>query len=179
VNAGILAVQVPLVETRCWKTEYGRRRATRVVSLLPTSAHYNERFPRGLERLRASMGYRLRPSWVWQRKRSGSSELVIAVSNRGVAAVPGVLWLQIASPEGGFKLRGSLDPGYPHAGGLRLSSFLLPEGFKGKVHLSAEIEMRPTVLKPLAWACEQPVNPDGSISIEVKAMDDPKWRKAI
>jgi hypothetical protein len=141
--------------------------------------HYSERFPRGFERLQTNMGYRLRPSWVWQRKRSGTSELVVAISNRGVAGVPGVLWLQIASPEGPLKLRGSLDPGFPHAGGLRLSSFLLPEGFTGTVRLSAEIEIRPGVLKPLAWACEQPLNSDGSISIEVKRMDDPKWRKAI
>jgi hypothetical protein len=142
-------------------------------------ARYNDRFPRGFERLRANMGYRLRPSWVWQRKRSGTSELVVAISNRGVAGVPGVLWLQIASPDGAFRLRGSLDPGYPHGGSLRLGSFLLPAGYAGRVHLSAEIEMRPGVMKPIVWACEQPANSDGSISIEVKTMDDPKWRKAV
>jgi hypothetical protein len=142
-------------------------------------ANYNERFPRGFQRLRASMGYRLRPSWVWQRKHSNTSELVIAVSNRGVAGVPGVLWLQVASPDGSFKLRGSLDPGYPHGGGIRLGSFLLPAGYTGTVNLSAEIEMRPGVSRPIAWACEQAVNADGSISIDVKQMDDPKWRKAV
>jgi len=142
-------------------------------------ASYNERYPRGFERLRQNIGYRLRPSWVWQRKRAGTSELVVAVSNRGVASVPGVLWLQIASPDGKFKLKGSLDPGYPLAGGLRLGSFLLPMGYTGKVNLSAEIELRPGVLKPVAWACEQAVNPYGSISIEVKPMNDPKWRKSV
>jgi hypothetical protein len=90
-----------------------------------------------------------------------------------------VLWLQIASPNGTFKLRGSLDAGYPHGGGLRMGSFLLPKGYVGKVHLTAEIELRPGVLKPIAWACEQPVNADGSISVEVKPMDDPKFRKAV
>ena len=140
---------------------------------------YNQRYPRGFERLRTNMGYRLRPSWVWQRKRSGTSELVVCISNRGVAGVPGVLWLQTASPDGTFKLRGSLDPGYPHGGGLRLASFLLPAGYVGTVHLSAEIELRPGVLKPIAWACEQPVNKDGSISVDVKKMDDRGWRKAI
>jgi hypothetical protein len=142
-------------------------------------ASYSERFPRGFERLRANMGYRLRPSWVWQRKRSGTSELIIAISNRGVAGVPGVLWLLVAGADGSFKLRGSLDPGHPHGGGIRLGSFMLPSGYTGKVKLSAEIEMRPGVLRPLAWACEQPVNEDGSIEVEVKKMDDPKWRKAI
>ncbi len=104
-------------------------------------ASYNERYPRGFERLQANLGYRLRPSWVWQRKRSGTSELIVCVSNRGVAGVPGVLWLQIASPDGTFKLRGSLDAGYPHGGGLRMGSFLLPKGYVGKVHLTAEIEI--------------------------------------
>ena len=54
-----------------------------------------------------------------------------------------------------------------------------PPVTSGKVRLSAEIEMRPGVLKPIAWACEQPVNADGSISIEVKPADDPKFRKAV
>ena len=151
-------------------------------SLWTESEHlssYNERFPRGFERLRANMGYRLRPSWVWQRKRSGTLELIIAVSNRGVAGVPGVLWLQVEGADKSFKLRGSLDPGYPHGGGIRLGSCMLPSGYTGKVKLSAEIEMRPGVLRPLAWACEQPVDKDGSIEVEVKKMDDPKWRKAI
>jgi hypothetical protein len=142
-------------------------------------ASYDESYPRGFERLRTNMGYRLRPSWVWQRKRYGSSELVISISNCGVAGVPGVLWLQIASPDGTFKLRGSLDPGYPQGGGLRLCSFSLPKGYAGRVDLSAEIELRPGVLKPVAWACEQPGNADGSLSIEVKKMNDPGWRKAI
>jgi hypothetical protein len=142
-------------------------------------ANYNERFPRGFERLQSNLGYRLRPSWVWQRKRSGTSELVVCISNRGVAGVPGVLWLQIANPEKTFKLRGTLDPGYPYGDGLRMGSFMLPDGYIGKANLSAEIEVRPGVLKPIAWACEQPRNADGSISIEIKPMDDPNWRKAI
>ena len=151
-------------------------------SLWTESAHlasYNERYPRGFERLRQNIGYRLRPSWIWQRKRSGTSELVVAVSNRGVVSVPGVVWLQIESPDGRFKLKGSLDPGYPLAGGLRLGSFLLPAGYSDQVKLSAAVELRPGVLKPVAWACEQPVNPDGSISVDVKLMNDPKWRKSV
>jgi hypothetical protein len=56
---------------------------------------------------------------------------------------------------------------------------LLPKGYTGKVKLSAAIEIRPGISKPLAWACEQPLNSDGSISIQLKAMNDPKWRKAV
>jgi hypothetical protein len=142
-------------------------------------ASYNQRYPRGFERLRTRMGYRLRPSWVWQRKRSGTSELILAISNSGVSGVPGVLWLTLKSPDGNLKLRGSLDPGHPYGGSLRMGSFLLPKDYVGTINLLAEIELRPNVLRPVAWACERPVNPDGSISIHIRSMDDPGWRKSI
>jgi len=142
-------------------------------------ASYNQRYPRGFDRLRANMGYRLRPSWVWQRKRFGTSELVVAISNRGVAGVPGVLWLTAKSPGGSIKLRGSFDPGHPYGGALRMGSFLLPKNYVGTIDLLAELELRPDVYKPVAWACEQPCNPDGSLSLQIRPMNDPKWRKAI
>jgi hypothetical protein len=142
-------------------------------------ARYNEMYPRGFERLRANMGYRLRPSWVWQRKRQGTFELIVAVSNRGVAGVPGVLWLQLQSPDGRFNLRGSLDAGQPHGGGTRQASFLLPPDYTGPINLSAGLEIRPGVWKAVAWACEQLPAPDGSISIQVKGQNDPGWRKGI
>jgi hypothetical protein len=142
-------------------------------------ASYNDRYPRGFARLRTKMGYRLRPSWVWQRKRFETSELIVAVSNSGVAGVPGVLWLTAKSPDGTVNLRGSLDPGHPYGDALRLGSFLLPKGYVGTINLLAEIEIRPDVLKPVAWACEQPLNADGSLSLEVKPMNDPNWRKGV
>jgi hypothetical protein len=142
-------------------------------------ASYNERYPRGFERLRSGMGYRLRPSWVWQRKRDETSELIVAISNRGVAGVPGVLWLTAKSPDGRLRLRGSFDPGHPYGCALRMGSFLLPRGYVGTIDLSAEIEMRPDVLRPVSWACEQPLNPDGSVSVQIKPLNDPNWRKSI
>jgi hypothetical protein len=151
-------------------------------SLWTESEHltsYNERYPRGFERLRTNMGYRLRPSWVWQRKRSGTSELILAISNRGVAGVPGVLWLTAKSPDGKLKMRGSLNPGHPYGSSLRMCSFLLPKDYAGTIDLLAEIEMRPDVLKPIAWACDQPLNQDGSLSLQIRPMNDPNWRKSI
>ena len=142
-------------------------------------AHYYEKYPRGFDRLRANLGYRLRPAWVWQRKRYGTFELIVCISNRGVAGVPGVLWLQIESPDHKLKLQGSLDAGHPYGGGLRQASFLLPAGYSGKVQLSAQLEIRPGVKRPVAWACEQPVNSDGSITVELKAADDRGWRKGV
>ncbi len=140
---------------------------------------YNERYPRGFERLRTNLGYRVRPAWVWQRKRFKTSELVVSVVNRGVAGMPGVLWLTALIPETGWKSTGSLEPGQPYGGGNRECSFLLPPGYVGKVNLSAQIELRPGVMKPITWACDQPLNSDGSISVDVKAPNDPNWRKGI
>ena len=140
---------------------------------------YSRKYPRGFERLRTNIGYRVRPSWVWQRKRHGTSELIVAIANRGVAGVPGALCLQLDSPDNGFQLRGSLDPGQPHGGGIRQASFTLPKGYAGPVRLSVKLEIRPGIFRPVAWACEQPVNPDGSITIDVKTEDDPSWRKGV
>jgi hypothetical protein len=96
-----------------------------------------------------------------------------------VAGVPGVLWLQLESPDTQLRLGGTCDPGHPHGGGVRLGAFLLPRGYTGRVNLSAQLELRPGVLKPLAWACEQPLNADGSIAIDVKPEDKPGWRKGV
>ena len=110
-------------------------------------ARYNETYPRGFDRLRAAIGYRIRPSWVWQRKRSGGSELIVAVSNRGVAGIPGVLWLQIESPDGRLTLRGTLDPGHPTGGGIRMGAFLLPSGYTGALNLSAIPPATPAMMR--------------------------------
>jgi hypothetical protein len=142
-------------------------------------ARYDEMYPRAFERLRTSIGYRLRPSWVWQRKRYDTFELIVCVSNRGAAGVPGVLWLHLESPDKKLSLRGALDAGYPHGGGLRQASFLLPKGYGGKILLSAKVEIRPGIKKPVSWACEQPVNPDGSITVELKSENDSGWRKGV
>ena len=140
---------------------------------------YNERFPRGFRDLRAKIGYRVRPAWVWQRKLHKTPELIVAVANSGVAAVPGVLWLHLESPDGKINLRGALDPGQPHGGGVRQGSFLLPRGYKGEINLRADLELRPGVFRPIAWACDQPGNPDGSVTIDVRPDDDPGWRKGV
>lgn len=140
---------------------------------------YNERYPRGFERLRTNIGYRLRPAWTWQRKRQGAFEIIVAVANRGVSGVPGTLWLHLENRDRRLQLRGSLDRGQPYGGAIREASFLLPHGFADRVHLSAKIEIRPGVMKPVAWACEQPLNSDGSIAIDMKPENDPGWRKGV
>jgi hypothetical protein len=47
------------------------------------------------------------------------------------------------------------------------------------LHLSASLELRPGVLKSVAWTCEQPLNADGSIAMDIKRDDDPGWRKGV
>ncbi|MBV9764128.1 MAG: hypothetical protein JOZ48_04710 [Acidobacteriaceae bacterium] len=140
---------------------------------------YNERYPRGFEQLRTHLGYRLRPAWVWQRKRQSTFEVLVAIANRGVSGVPGRLWLKLESPGGRVELRGSLDRGQPYGGGVREASFLLPRGFAGRLRLSAQIEIRSGRINRVAWACEQPVNSDGSITIDIKPESDPGWRKGV
>jgi len=61
---------------------------------------YYGRYPNGFDTLRQRLGYRVRPSWIWQRKRYGTDEIIVAVSNDGVAGVPGVLRLHVESFDG-------------------------------------------------------------------------------
>jgi len=139
---------------------------------------YNEQFPRGLSQLRSQLGYRLRPAWVWQRKRDARPEVIVAVANRGVSGVPGVLHLTLATPDGRIALTGTLDPGQPFGGGLRLAAFRLPE-YVAEMRLTAQLEVRPGMRRTIAWACEQPLNTDGSITIPLKPADDKHWRKGV
>jgi hypothetical protein len=141
---------------------------------------YQEARPHAFETLQRRLGYRLRPSWVWQRKRYGTSELVVAISNDGVAGVPGVLRVFVESADGRLHVGGGLDAGHPHAGRLRQASFVLPAGCEGqKLRLRAEIELKGGVQRPLRWACAQPLEPDGSRCVDLLGSDDPRFRKGI
>jgi hypothetical protein len=141
---------------------------------------YYERYPNGFDTLRRRLGYRVRPSWIWQRKRYGTDEIIVAVSNDGVAGVPGVLRLHLESLDGKIQLNGSLDAGQPYAGKIRQASFLLPKNSDGlKLKLRAEIESKGGIRRPVNWATAQPTNADGSISFQLLRRDDPKWRKGV
>jgi hypothetical protein len=142
-------------------------------------ARYHERHPDGLDALRRRLGYRVRPSWVWQRKRDGATELVVAFANDGVAGVPGVLRVFAETADRAVRVGGSLDPGQPEGGRLRLASLRLPRALEGRsVRLRAEIETR-GVRRPVRWACAQPVGADGALEVGLLAAEDPKWRKGI
>ncbi len=140
---------------------------------------YREGHPDAFAALERRLGYRVRPSWIWQRKRDGRPELVLAFANDGVAGVPGMLRITVEGEDGAFRLSGSLDAGHPQAGRLRQASFLLPAGYDGKrVRVRAEVETR-GVGRPVPWACAQPLNEDGSLTLRLKRHDEAGWRKGI
>ncbi len=141
---------------------------------------YNKRFPRGFARLRQRMGYRVRPSWIWQRKRYGVNELVLACMNDGVAGVPGVLRITLKTADGKTLGSGCLDAGQPYGGKTRQAAFLVPRELEGQpVFLSASMECKGGLRRPVQWACEQPLEPDGSYRVVVKKQSDNDWRKGI
>jgi hypothetical protein len=143
-------------------------------------ARYDQRFPRGFRQLRQKMGYRIRPSWVWQRKRYGTNEIIVGLVNDGVTGVPGILRLSLAAPDGTVVCAGGLDAGHPFGGRTRQASLLLRASLRqGTLRLKAELESKNGVRRPVRWACEQPLEPDGSFPIRLKAWDDPDWRKGV
>jgi hypothetical protein len=143
-------------------------------------ATYNERYPAGFRALQQRMGYRVRPSWIWQRKRYNTFEVIVGVSNDGVAGIPGLLRLTLETPDGKFQRSGYLDAGHPHGGKIRQASFLLPHEInRGELRLRAELTSKAHVRRPVQWACAQPLNQDGSFSIHLKEAGDKGWRKGV
>jgi hypothetical protein len=115
---------------------------------------YYEKYPTGFDTLRARLGYRVRPSWIYQRKRFGTSELLLILHNDGVASVPGHLLLSLTDETGTVLSEGCLDAGHPYAGKTRQCAFLLPKGFEGRsVYLHAYL-MDQKGKRPVHFACQ-------------------------
>ena len=143
-------------------------------------ARFDREHPRAFPRLRQRIGYRVRPSWIWQRKRYGANELVVGFVNDGVAGVPGILRVSLLTRDGKVLGSGALDAGHPHGGRTRLAAFAVPREFEGQtVRLRAEIELKGGLRKPVRWSCEQPVEADGSLAVTVKKQSDKDWRKNL
>jgi hypothetical protein len=140
---------------------------------------YYEKYPRSLELMQRRMGYRVRPSWIWQRKRYDTAELVLGIANDGAAGVPGILGVYAETPDGKVRVGGNLDAGQPYAGKVRQASLVFPRGLDGEeLRLRAEIEVR-GVRHPVRWACREDVNPDGSLTVRLRRNDDPRFRKGV
>jgi hypothetical protein len=140
---------------------------------------YYEKYPDSLQAMQQRLGYRVRPSLIWQRKRYDTMELIIGVVNDGVAGVPGILGIYVESMDGSVKLGGNLDAGQPFAGHFRQASIILPKGMDGQqIKLRAELDVK-GVKRPVRWACHNPTNSDGSLTIRLKKGSDSGWRKGV
>jgi hypothetical protein len=141
--------------------------------------HYYEKYPDSLRAMEQRLGYRVRPSLVWQRKRYDTMELIVGIVNDGVAGVPGVLRVYAETADGKIKVGGNLDAGQPYAGKLRQASLILPKGMDGQqITLRAELEVK-GVRRPVRWACHDKTNPDGSLTIRLKEGSDTNWAKGV
>jgi len=102
---------------------------------------------------------------VWHYEGDGRAGLVIGFANDGIAGVPGVLHVTVASDDGKLKVSGGLDPGYPVPGRIRQAQLPLPRGTEWRgLRLSAELEVK-GVRHPVRWACRQTLNEDGSLTL--------------
>jgi hypothetical protein len=140
---------------------------------------YYEKYPDSLRAMEQRLGYRVRPSLIWQRKRYGTMELILAIKNDGVAGVPGILGIYAESLDGRIRVGGNLDAGQPYAGRLRQASIVLPQGMDGQqIVLRAELEVK-GVRRPVRWACHEHTNADGSLTIRIKKSADANWKKGV
>jgi len=126
---------------------------------------YYAAHPVALDSLAKSMGYRVRPSWIWTYEERGEPGLIIGFVNDGIAGVPGVLRVTITSESGQALCAGSLDAGYPLPGRVRQAQFALPKGTSWRgLRLKAELEVKGQRY-PVGWACQQKLNADGSLTL--------------
>ena len=79
--------------------------------------------PDALNGLARSIGYRVRPSWIWTYDSGDEAGLILGMVNDGIAGVPGVLRISILDESGRVLATGSLDAGYPLPGKVRQAKF--------------------------------------------------------
>ena len=129
---------------------------------------YYEKYPDGLNDLASTLGFRVRPSWIWSSNHRGRQNLVFGMVNDGIACVPGVLRLTLFNDAGTVNISGCLDAGFPKTRGVRQALMTLPEGVDWQtteLKLKAELEVK-GVTYPVPFTVAQPLNPDGSLTIK-------------
>ena len=129
---------------------------------------YYDRFPDTLNELSQCIGFRVRPSWIWENESNGRTNLVFGMVNDGISCVPGVLRLTLFNDEGTVNVGGCLDAGFPKTTGVRQAMITLPEGVDwrtSKLKLKAELEVKGQTY-PIPFAIAQKLNLDGSLTIE-------------
>ncbi len=127
---------------------------------------YYDKYPEPIEHIARRVGYRVRPSWIWNFEKDGHPGLVFGMVNDGISGVPGVLRLTVFSDDGKVNVSGCLDAGYPLPGKVRQAELILPSGTDWKgLKAKAELEVK-GVRHPVKWACQQKTNPDGSLTLK-------------
>ncbi len=127
---------------------------------------YYSLYPEPLDELATSIGYRIRPSWIWYFENEGYPHLLLGIVNDGMAGIPGALRLTIANRDGSFIQSGSLDPGYPLPGKVRQALFSLPKNLSWEeCSLRAEIEIK-GVFHAVTWACNEKLEDNGALFLK-------------
>ncbi len=128
---------------------------------------YYDKYPDSLRAMEQRLGYRVRPSLIWQRKRYGTMELILAIANDGVAEMPGNPGRLCRKPR--WQGQGRRESRRrPTAGRLRQASIILPKGngwTTGRAALELEVK---GVRRPVRWACHEQTNADGSLTIRIR-----------
>ncbi len=127
---------------------------------------YYQQFPDALNDLSTSIGYRVRPSWIWIYESEGYQNLIFGLTNDGISAVPGALRIFLKDEKNNAQWGGSIDPGYPLPGKVRQVQITLPKdtGWE-RLRLFAELEVK-NKRYPVTWACSQKLNSDGSLTLQ-------------
>jgi len=131
--------------------------------------NYYQQFPSAIDDMARSVGYRVRPSWIWTYEEGGYPGLIVGFVNDGIAGVPGVLRISVVTEDGHVLVAGALDAGYPLPGKVRQAKLPLPKGTKWKgLRLKADIEVKGRTFA-VRWACRQSLNPDGTLTLRPTA----------
>jgi len=126
---------------------------------------YYHAYPKWFDRINRRIGYSVRPSFIWSYNDGDHCGLIVGFANDGIAGVPGVLRVTVEGEDGKTLASGCLDAGYPLPGKIRQAQFILPAGIKWQgARLRAEIEVK-GMRYPVRWACQQALNPDGSLTL--------------
>jgi hypothetical protein len=118
-----------------------------------------------LDGLARSIGYRVRPSWVWTYEAGEETGLILGLVNDGIAGVPGVLRISIVEEAGRILASGGVDAGYPLPRKVRQVKLPLPRGTEWKgLRVKGELEVKGQRY-PVRWACKQSLNADGTLTL--------------
>jgi hypothetical protein len=128
--------------------------------------NYYHQYPEGIDRLNRVIGYRLRPAWIWTYGEPPHVGLIVGLSNDGISGVPGQVRLALLDQMGNPISESTLDEGHPIPHQVRLIELELPAGVSWEgMSLKAELIVK-DMIHPIRWACQESVNPNGSISLK-------------